>query len=105
MWGLPPLRQAYVDEVRDLSVRVESMRTAGLSEEMIARAVHQARRDLGIKYKDMTDLSLRDMVYKRNLERYGDPLGPSIEYLRNQGKSWTDIINSAIKSGGNDLGF
>ena len=43
--------------------------------------------------------------YQRNIQKYGDKLGPSIEYLRQQGKSWDDIINSALRTGGKDLGF
>jgi hypothetical protein len=39
------------------------------------------------------------------MERYGDPLGPSIEWLRARGKSWDDIIESASRTGGADLGF
>lgn len=31
-------------------------------------------------------------------------MGPSIEYLRTQGKSWKEIIDSASKPGGGDLG-
>jgi hypothetical protein len=48
---------------------------------------------------------LRTQIFERNLERYGDPLGPSIEWLRTQGKSWDDIIESALRTGGEDLGF
>jgi len=44
-------------------------------------------------------------IYQRNLQKYGDKLGPSIDYIRQQGKSWDDIINSATRTGGKDLGF
>lgn len=32
-------------------------------------------------------------------------LGPSVEQLRASGKSWGDIIKSATRPGGKDLGF
>lgn len=36
---------------------------------------------------------------------YGNPLGPTIEQLRAQGKTWEQIIESATRPGGEDLGF
>jgi hypothetical protein len=36
---------------------------------------------------------------------HGDPLGPTIDWLRAQGKSWEEIIESAMRPGGADLGF
>ena len=45
------------------------------------------------------------MIYERNLNKYGDKLGPSIEYLRSKGNSWEDIIESAYRPGGEDLGY
>jgi len=63
------------------------------------------RRDLGIKYKHLTPPDLLATIYRRNLIKYGDQLGPTIDYLRRQGKSWEDIIESASRPGGADLGL
>ena len=64
----------------------------------MARTLNQARRDLGIKYKDMTPQSLRDYIYEINMGRYaGDKLGPTYEYLKRNGKSDMDIINSSSR--------
>ncbi len=60
------------------------------------------RRDLGVKYKDMTPPTLRDVIYKRNTEKYDDKLGPTTEYLL-QTKSPIDIILSSVKPN-NDVG-
>ncbi|WP_207671278.1 hypothetical protein [Paenibacillus cymbidii] len=90
------VRRAYVGEVRGLSNLETSMRNSGSNVEDIARAMHQARRDLGEKYKDMTSPAQLEEIYARNLEKYGDKLGPSVEYLRNiRGKTWEEIIESA----------
>jgi hypothetical protein len=62
------------------------------------------RREIGEQFKDLTAEPLRTQIFERNLERYGDPLGPSIEWLRTQGKSWDDIIESALRTGGRRLG-
>ena len=76
------------------------------SSEEIARTLHGLRRELGVRYKSLTPDNILQDVYQRNLDRYGDKLGPSIDYLRNRkGASWDDIIKSAARPGGKDLGF
>jgi hypothetical protein len=102
---LPPLRQAYVNEVNALGDIKQHMYTEGMSSEQIARNLHPMRRDLGVKYKDMTPEPMREEIYARNLQKYGDKLGPSVDWLRARGKSWEQIIESACRSGGKDLGF
>lgn len=89
-----------------LSSKADQMRKAGSSSEDIARALHAERRNLGVKYKELTPGYKRLEIYTRNIQKYGDKLGPSIDYLRNvKGKSWDQIIESASRSGGKDLGF
>ncbi|MGJ7513177.1 hemagglutinin repeat-containing protein [Pseudomonas baetica] len=102
---LPPLRQAYVDEVNGLSEISLSMRAAGATPEQVARQLHQIRRELGVQYKDLTPPDKLAEIYERNLRVYGDKLGPSIDWLRAKGKSWEQITESASRSGGKDLGF
>ena len=99
------IRERYVESVSGLADKVPGMRKAGMSSEEIARALQAERRALGEKYKDITDPARRQEIYARNLETYGDELGPTIDFLRNQGKSWEDIIESASRPGGADLGF
>lgn len=99
------MRQAYVNEVKALEDVALSMRAAGVSPELVARQLHQMRRDLGVQYKDLTPASQLEAIYSRNLERYGDKFGLSVDWLRAKGKSWEQIIESASRSGGKDLGF
>lgn len=68
-----------------------------MSEEQVARTLNQARRDLGIQYKKATPQPLRDYIYEINMGRYKDKLGPTYEYLRKEGKSDMEIINSASR--------
>lgn len=103
--GVPALRQAYVDEVAGLSGRAASMRAVGVSSEDIARALHAERRTLGVKYKNRTPADELARIYARNQEKYGDLLGQSIDYLISRGMSWDDIIESAMRTGGKDLGY
>jgi len=99
------LRSQYETEVRDLKRVHEKMLAEGSNVETIARALSQMRRDIGIKYRKMTPMNIVEKMHERNLERYGDKDGPTIEFLRNQGKSWEDIIESAKIPGGKDLGL
>lgn len=99
----PGLRQQYVSEVKNLSRLENNLRAQGKTPEEIARTLSRARRDLGEKYKDLTPENLRQRIYDRNMARYGDKLGPTPEYLRNQGKTWEEIIESAKRPDGSDL--
>ena len=49
-----PLRQEYENAVKELSNYEIQLRSQGLSEKSIAELMYQARRDLGVKYKDLT---------------------------------------------------
>ena len=100
-----PLRQAYIDEVNALKAKADEMLKNGVDKETIAREMHASRRGLGVKYKNLTPEDMLEKIYQRNIEKYGDKLGPSIEWLRARGKSWDDIIESATRTGGKDLGL
>lgn len=97
---LREVRTAYVREVKAISSRVEELRSAGKTDEEIAREVHRLRREIGVKYKNLTPPQELEKIYRRNLDLYGDKLGPTIDYLRNiQNKSWQQIIESAGRTG------
>ena len=55
------------------------MRKAGASSESIARALHAERRALGVEFKNLTPSNMLQKIYSRNIEKYGDKLGPSID--------------------------
>jgi RHS repeat-associated protein len=99
------LRHAYRADVEALKDKGAFMLGYGLPEEFVARTLHAERRALGEKYKDLTPQPLRARIAWRNVGRYQDPLGPSIDWLRDHGKSWLDIIDSAARSDGRDLGL
>ena len=97
----PKLRLQYEKEVKSLKDKGEKLRAQGKSPEEIARQLHEDRRALGVKYKNLTPDKLREEIYAMNLEKYGDPLGPTVDYLRNvKGKSWDQIIESSANPGG-----
>lgn len=67
--------------------------------------LHAERREIARQIKERTPKEIRERIYHRNIDRYKDPLGPTFEWLVKEGKSWEQIIESASKTGGKDLGF
>ncbi len=103
--SVPALRQSYVDDVASITDDVAAWRKAGADPEFIAREAWANRRALGIQYKNLTPAERLAEIHTRNIQKYGDPFGPSIDWLRAQGKTWDQIIESATRTGGRDLGF
>jgi RHS repeat-associated protein len=97
------LRQAYENAVRNLTAEVSRRFAAGQPVEEIARWAHAARRALGVTYKGMTPAELLEQIYARNIVKYGDPLGPTIEWLLGKGTTWEEIIERAVTPGGKDI--
>lgn len=93
------LRNDYEDHVRALAQTAEQMRRDGADIETIARVLHAERRALAEKYKALTPEPMRRRIHDRTASVYDDPLGPTIDYLRAQGRSWDDIIESAMRPG------
>ena len=90
------LRRAYEQKVAALGAREPELRAAGKSDEEIARTLHEARRELGRQYKLAAPPLLREYIYAATAKKYGDPLGPSFEALR-QRKTYRQIIASASR--------
>lgn len=83
----PLLRQEYELAVKRIDQDVVKMRKAGKSEAEIAEEATARRRKIGLDFKERTDPDLREVIYGRNMEKYGDELGP--RYERNpSGDGW-----------------
>ncbi|GJD64576.1 cell wall-binding protein [Methylobacterium frigidaeris] len=93
------LRDRYEAAVRGLTDRVAALRCAGLPPEAIARTVHAERRRLALLYKSLTPEPYRSRIAARTIRVYGNPQGPSIAFLRAQGKTWEAIIEGATRPG------
>ena len=94
-----PLRQAYEAEVAGLGGEAEAMAKSGATEEEIARTMWARRRELGVKYKNVSPEPLREYIYEVNTARYKDPLGPSFENLvRSAEKKMQDPYQTIIDS-------
>jgi hypothetical protein len=100
------LRERYEAEVRGLAHLRDEWLSAGVEVEHVARRLHRKRRAIGVRYKLQTPLFGKRgqlAVYRRNLRKYGNPLGPSVEWLRSRGRTWEEICGSACRTGGRDL--
>ncbi|MBN9564546.1 MAG: hypothetical protein J0G29_00360 [Alphaproteobacteria bacterium] len=83
----------------------ETRTTAQEAEDVVSRMMHAARRRIGERFKGMAPSFLRGVIYLRNQYMYSDPLGPTYEYLRKKGKTAGSIIESAKRTGGENLGL
>ena len=98
-------RYAYEDEVQAIPGRADDIiLNEGYSEHDAADWASEERRKIGIKYKDLTPPDMREEIYERNREKYGDPYGPpNAEYWRDQGLSNREIVEKAGRPGGDDI--
>ena len=91
-----PLRLEYENKVHDLRSVPVKLKAEGFSEEQIARAMHDKRRELGRQYKEAAPPLFREYIYEATAAKYGDPLGPTYEMLREK-KTCRQIIESASR--------
>jgi len=91
------IRVQYMKRVQELEKLVRLMRAQGFTSKEIAIKVHARRRALGRLFKGITDKNLQQAAFNRNIAKYGDKWGPTIKWLRQNGKSWDEIIESASR--------
>ena len=91
-----PLRMGYEREVAALRTLPEKLRSEGYDEEQIARIMHGRRRKLGRLFKEAAPPLFREYIYAATAAKYGDPLGPAFEMLRER-KSCQQIIESSSR--------
>lgn len=93
------LRKEYEHAVRKLAVQLVELRNAGADAEAVARIIHAERRRLSLTFKARTPEPWRSELTARTVAVYGNLRGPSIDYLRAQGRSWEEIAESAARPG------
>ena len=99
------IRRQYFGEVLALEELGLSARSAGADSEVVARMLVAERNALKVKYRELSPADFVKQAEARNVEKYGNPLGPTADQLRAQGKTWEQIIDSAARPGGKDLGL
>ena len=91
-----PLRLEYEEKVYELRSIQEKLEAKGLTEEQIARVMHEKRREIGRQYKEAAPQLFREYIYEATAAKYGDSLGPTFEMLRER-KTCKQIIESASR--------
>ena len=97
-------RLEYEAAVTALSGKATSMASQGMTAEQIARALMPNDGLSGYSLRTLR-LQISSRKSTRNLAEYGDKLGPTVDWFRAKGRTWEQIIESACRSGGKDLGF
>ncbi|RVT96030.1 cell wall-binding protein [Rhodovarius crocodyli] len=98
------IRARYEDAVRALRHRAAALLDQGVPVEQVARTLHAERLALASRFKELTPEAERRIVLARTMRAYGNPVGPSIDFLRARGKSWEAIIEGATRPGLNPVG-
>lgn len=96
-------RANYEAEVSGIKDQAQNMLEDGYSDDDVAEWAVNERREIGVRYKNLTPPGMREEIYARNVELYGDPLGPNIDFYREQGYTNNEIIDSASRPGGKDI--
>ena len=91
-----PLRLEYEKKVHELRSMPEKLKAEGYTEDQIARAMHEKRRELGRQYKEAAPPLFREYIYEATAKKYGDPLGSTYEILQEK-KTCKQIIESASR--------
>jgi hypothetical protein len=93
------LREEYEERVRLLAGVAEELLAQGCSVEQTARHVHGLRRTLAEEFKALTPEPWRSRIRARTVAVYGNETGPTIEFLRQRGRSWDEIVRGAGRPG------
>jgi hypothetical protein len=79
--------------------------TKAEAEMILAQTLHAQRRDIGEVFKKVTPWVMRQIIYLRNNIKYGNSYGPTFDSLIKRGKTFAEITNSSMRTGGEDLGL
>jgi RHS repeat-associated protein len=88
-------RQAYVDAARAITSRGMARLATGEDATAVAREAVEARNALKVAARAKLPRALSRWAERRNLGRYGNPIGPSYDQLVRAGKTAEQIVSSA----------
>jgi hypothetical protein len=103
VWTDRQIRQLYLERAAAIGERDSQLRAQGQSAEARARAAYQARHDARmIARAMMQDEAAVKVLEARDQVKYGDPDGPTFEYLvergREKGREGDAIFESIVES-------
>jgi len=97
MTSLRQRRATYEAAVRELRGEAERLLAEGVSEEAVARRLVRRRNELKHEARLADDRAVVSLMERRNLLKYGDPLGPGPDWLRRKYGSWQGVIDAACR--------
>ncbi|MFX1562422.1 MAG: SpvB/TcaC N-terminal domain-containing protein, partial [Promethearchaeota archaeon] len=98
IYALGKERQTYANAAAEMSKTAKAAVEAGVAtEEHAKRSAHAFRRAIEKAAREKTPAPIRKKMETRNIKRYGDPLGPSLEELSKK-KTPMEIVESAGKT-------
>ena len=98
-------RLEYIEAVDRLDQARKAAIGVGLAAEVVAHMAHAGRNALKIVHRrDLTDADFMRIAW-RNINRYGNPIEPSVVDNFQKYGDWQGVIAAAGRTGGQDLGF
>lgn len=92
------IRAAYLRGVKEIRNIVSSGKAAGKSVKEIAEAAVGIRNTAKVAAREFMDPGDVAKLAQRNKEKYGDPIGPTIEWLFEKNGSYQAIIDSSLRT-------
>jgi hypothetical protein len=100
------IRASYKHEVAELAVKFQARLDSGIAiDDEFAREIFADRNKIKYIERSKMDSKSLEEIYHRNEKKYGDKHGPNFDYFVKKGKSFAEIAESAVKTGGEDLGL
>jgi len=88
-------RQDYEAQVRALVLLAEELRRSGVSVEAVARQLVNRRNALKVAARAFDDPLVIRVLERRNLLKYGNPIGPNADQLFVKYGGWEAVIAAA----------
>jgi hypothetical protein len=93
------VRQQYLDRLEAMDVEVDKLRVQGRSEQEIARIMVPRRNQAKALVRTKMKAKQVAKLEERNKARYGDPLGPTVDWMYTRyGGNWHDIVEASTDS-------
>lgn len=90
-------RLAYERDVRALADEAYDRIASGEGLEDVARSLVVKRNALKVSYRAPVEPALLASLEARNLQRYGDPIGPTADWLKARYGSWEAVVAASAR--------
>ena len=92
------IRTGYKQIINSMHSTEDAMRAGGASDEEIARTLSGMRNDAKVLVRTLMTPDDVAKLEVRNMELYGDPVGPTPDEMYSKYKSWQGVIEASYRS-------